>query len=55
MQKEPTRDIQQETVEENKLRGDVLGEIKRRKDYGKYGNKNISSKSLLELYVKNVN
>jgi hypothetical protein len=34
-------------------RGDILPEIKRRKrkDFGKYGDKNISYKSLLELYI----
>ncbi len=41
MTKEPTRE-------------DVLKEIKRRKrkDFGKYGDKNISYKSLLDLYVR---
>ena len=35
-------------------RGEILPEIKRRKrkDFGKYGDKNISYKSLLELYVR---
>ena len=35
-------------------RGDVLPEIKRRqrKDFGQHGDKNISYKSLLELYIR---